>query len=113
MSRYLRSWRQARELREAAAAARSAVVVVGSGFIGCEAAASLARRGLAITLVSMEDASQAAQLGDAASEVLRAWLEDDHVSLRLDSEVEAFEAGRSDSPVRPGPKATCSSWSEA
>jgi 3-phenylpropionate/trans-cinnamate dioxygenase ferredoxin reductase subunit len=35
---YLRSRHQARELREAAAAARSAVVV-GSGFIGCEAAA--------------------------------------------------------------------------
>jgi NADPH-dependent 2,4-dienoyl-CoA reductase/sulfur reductase-like enzyme len=41
--RYLRSRRDARELRGAAAAARSAVVV-GSGFIGCEAAASLARR---------------------------------------------------------------------
>ena len=90
---YLRSRRQAKELREAAAAARSAVVV-GSGFIGCEAAASLARRGLAVTLVSMEDGPQAARLGDAASQVLRGWLEEDGVSLRLGVQVEAFEAGR-------------------
>ena len=90
---YLRSRRQARELREAAAAARSAVVV-GSGFIGCEAAASLARRGLAVTLVSMEDGPQAARLGEAASQVLRAWLEEDGVSLRLGVEVEAIEVGR-------------------
>ncbi len=90
---YLRSRRQARELREAAAAARSAVVV-GSGFIGCEAAASLARRGLAVTLVSMEDGPQAARLGEAVSGVLRAWLEDDGVSLRLGAQVEAIEAGR-------------------
>ncbi len=91
--RYLRSLRQARELRDAAAAARSAVVA-GSGFIGCEAAASLARRGLAVTLVSMEDGPQAARLGDAASQVLRAWLEDDGVSLRLGAQVEAIEDGR-------------------
>ena len=91
--RYLRSRHQAKELRKAAAAARSAVVV-GSGFIGCEAAASLARRGLAVTLVSMEDGPQAARLGDAASQVLRTWLEEDGVSLRLGVEVEAIEGGR-------------------
>jgi NADPH-dependent 2,4-dienoyl-CoA reductase/sulfur reductase-like enzyme len=91
--RYLRSRHQARELRDAVAAARSAVVV-GSGFIGCEAAASLARRGLAVTLVSREDGPQAARLGDAASQVLRAWLEDDGVSLRLGAKVEAIEGGR-------------------
>jgi NADPH-dependent 2,4-dienoyl-CoA reductase/sulfur reductase-like enzyme len=91
--RYLRSRQQARQLRAAAAAARSAVVV-GSGFIGCEAAASLARRGLAVTLVSMEDNPQAARLGDAASKILRAWLEDDGVSLRLGAEVEAIDGSR-------------------
>jgi 3-phenylpropionate/trans-cinnamate dioxygenase ferredoxin reductase component len=91
--RYLRSRHQARELREAAGAARSAVVI-GSGFIGCEAAASLARRGLAVTLVSMEDGPQAARLGDAASQVLRAWLEEEGISLRLGAEVEAIEDGR-------------------
>jgi NADPH-dependent 2,4-dienoyl-CoA reductase/sulfur reductase-like enzyme len=91
--RYLRSRQQARELRAAAEAARSAVVI-GSGFIGCEAAASLARRGLAVSLVSMEDAPQAARLGGAASQILRAWLEGDGVELRLGAEVEAIEGGR-------------------
>ena len=91
--RYLRSRQQARELRADAAAARSAVVV-GSGFIGCEAAASLARRGLAVTLVSMEDGPQAARLGDAAGQLLRVWLEEDGVSLRLGAQVEAIEDGR-------------------
>ena len=91
--RYLRSRRDARELRGAAAAARSAVVV-GSGFIGCEAAASLARRGLEVTLVSMEDLPQAARLGDAAGQRLRGWLEDEGVELRLGAEVERIEAGR-------------------
>ena len=42
----------------------------------------------------MEDGPQAARLGDAASQVLRAWLEEDGVSLRLGVEVEAFEGGR-------------------
>ena len=90
---YLRSRVQARQLREAAAVARSAVVI-GSGFIGCEAAASLARRGLAVTLVSMESNPQAARLGDAASQVLRAWLEEDGVLLRPDVEVAAIEPGQ-------------------
>jgi NADPH-dependent 2,4-dienoyl-CoA reductase/sulfur reductase-like enzyme len=90
---YLRSRRQARELRAAAATARSAVVI-GSGFIGCEAAASLARRGLAVTLVSMEDGPQGARLGQAASQIIQAWLEDDNVSLRLGVKVKGVTAGQ-------------------
>ena len=50
----LRSLTEALTLREAAAQATSAVVV-GSGFIGCEAAASLARRGLRVTLLTTEE----------------------------------------------------------
>jgi 3-phenylpropionate/trans-cinnamate dioxygenase ferredoxin reductase component len=91
--RYLRSRRQARELRDAAAVARSAVVI-GSGFIGCEAAASLARRGAAVTLVSMEEGPQAARLGHAASQILRSWLEEEGISLLLGAKVDAIEDGR-------------------
>jgi 3-phenylpropionate/trans-cinnamate dioxygenase ferredoxin reductase component len=90
--RYLRSRRDARELRDAAASAHSAVVV-GSGFIGCEAAASLARRGMAVTLVSAEELPQAARLGRAAGERLQAWLEDDGVVLRLGVEVGRIDDG--------------------
>jgi 3-phenylpropionate/trans-cinnamate dioxygenase ferredoxin reductase component len=91
--RYLRSRRDARELRAVAAAAHSAVVV-GSGFIGCEAAASLARRGLAVTLVSVEERPQEGRLGEAAGGRLQGWLEDEGVALRLGAEVERIENGR-------------------
>jgi 3-phenylpropionate/trans-cinnamate dioxygenase ferredoxin reductase subunit len=68
--RLLRSRRDARSLRQAAGRAGSAIVV-GSGFIGCEAAASLARRGLSVTMVTTEEAPQAGRLGTAAGERLR------------------------------------------
>jgi len=43
-------------------------VVVGSGFIGCEAAASLALRGADVTLVSLEESPQRARLGQEVGE---------------------------------------------
>lgn len=58
----LRSFVDARRLREAAVGAGSAVVV-GAGFIGCEAAASLARRGLEVTLIARDDVPQRKRLG--------------------------------------------------
>lgn len=91
--RYLRSRRDARELRDAAGSAASAVVV-GSGFIGCEAAVSLARRGLAVTLVTMERLPQRDRLGDAVGQRLRRWLEDDAITLRLAVDVEQIEGGQ-------------------
>jgi 3-phenylpropionate/trans-cinnamate dioxygenase ferredoxin reductase component len=90
--RYLRSQGHARELRQAAARARSALVI-GSGFIGCEAAASLARRGLSVTMLTIEDVPQAARFGDDAGERLRAWLEEEGVQVRLGVQVEAIEEG--------------------
>lgn len=90
--RLLRSRRDARDLRHAAAQARSAVVV-GSGFIGCEAASSLARRGLRVTVVSAEDLPQAARLGAAAGQRLRSWLAAEGIALRLGVKVASIEAG--------------------
>ena len=58
----LRSLAEGRVLRATATQATSAVVI-GSGFIGCEAAASLARRGLTVTLITDEDAPQQRRLG--------------------------------------------------
>jgi NADPH-dependent 2,4-dienoyl-CoA reductase/sulfur reductase-like enzyme len=66
------------------------VVVVGSGFIGCEAAASLARRGAAVTLVSDEPAPQAGRLGDEVGARLAGWLADEGVTLRMGSAVQRF-----------------------
>jgi 3-phenylpropionate/trans-cinnamate dioxygenase ferredoxin reductase component len=42
------------------------VVVIGSGFIGCEAAASLSRRGVEVVLVTDETLPHAARLGEEA-----------------------------------------------
>lgn len=69
----LRDLEHARALVRAAEAARTAVVV-GSGFIGCEAAASLAGRGVRTTLVTPEPAPQAARLGEWAGGRVADWL---------------------------------------
>ena len=69
-AKLLRSLADAAALRNAAENATSAVVI-GSGFIGCEAAASLALRGIPVTLVAPEPLPQAKRLGSAAAERLR------------------------------------------
>lgn len=68
-----------------------AVVVVGSGFIGCEAAASLAMRGAHVTLVSQETLPQEARLGEEVGRRVAGWLEERGVNLRLGVNVEGIE----------------------
>jgi NADPH-dependent 2,4-dienoyl-CoA reductase/sulfur reductase-like enzyme len=63
----LRSLGHATSLRSAAADADSAVVI-GAGFIGCEAAASLALRGVSTTLVAPDPVPQAKRLGNDAGD---------------------------------------------
>lgn len=91
---YLRSRSDAERLRSAAESARSAIVI-GSGFIGCEAAASLSRREIDVTLVTDEELPQLRRLGEAVGERLRQWLESDGVALRLGAAVEKIEHARS------------------
>lgn len=69
------------------------VLVVGSGFVGCEAAASLAVRGLDVTMVTDESSPQAARLGDEAAALIAAWLHDLGVVMRPSVSVERFEHG--------------------
>lgn len=76
------------------AASASSAIVIGSGFVGCEAAASLASRGLAVTMLSAESAPQVGRLGETAGERLAEWLREAGVTLRLDVEVEAIEQAR-------------------
>jgi 3-phenylpropionate/trans-cinnamate dioxygenase ferredoxin reductase component len=67
----LRSLADAVRLRAASSHADSAVVI-GAGFIGCEAAASLARRGVSVTLVARQGVPQQKRLGmDAGEQLLR------------------------------------------
>lgn len=77
---------QARALRDRAQTAGSAVVV-GSGFIGCEAAMSLARRGMRVTMVSSEAAPHRRRLGVAAAALVTGWLEGAGVQIHAEAKV--------------------------
>jgi NADPH-dependent 2,4-dienoyl-CoA reductase/sulfur reductase-like enzyme len=78
------------ERLQAQAAPGVTVTVVGSGFIGCEAAASLAMRGCEVMLVSDEKTPQAARLGEEVGALLAGWLEEAGVSTLLGAGVESF-----------------------
>jgi NADPH-dependent 2,4-dienoyl-CoA reductase/sulfur reductase-like enzyme len=83
-----------RTVEDSLALARTAgheTVVVGSGFIGCEAAASLAMLGSAVTLVSDEPAPQSTRLGNEVGERLAAWLQEAGVRMLTGEGVESFE----------------------
>lgn len=86
----LRSLEHGRRLVDAVEDAQS-VVVVGSGFIGCEAAASLAGRGVRTTLVAPEPAPQAARLGDWVGARIAEWLAAVGVEMRPGVQVESVE----------------------
>ncbi len=78
------------------------VVVVGSGFIGCEIAASLRRRGQSVTLVSDESEPNAARLGPEPARRIHRWLEDEDVTMWLGEPVQEIAAGEGDAEVITG-----------
>jgi 3-phenylpropionate/trans-cinnamate dioxygenase ferredoxin reductase component len=69
----------------------SRAVVIGSGFIGCEAVASLSLRGVEVTLISQEEGPQKERLGEDASRRIQGWLEGYGVDLRMGTDVESIE----------------------
>jgi NADPH-dependent 2,4-dienoyl-CoA reductase/sulfur reductase-like enzyme len=76
------------------------VVVIGSGFIGCEIAASLRLLGHPVSLVSDEPAPNQRRLGpEAAGEIAR-WLDDMGVALHLEQPVESIERNHEQLHVR-------------
>jgi 3-phenylpropionate/trans-cinnamate dioxygenase ferredoxin reductase subunit len=91
----LRSLSDARALLRAAAGARAAIVI-GSGFVGCEAAASLAMRGVAVTLISPEDAPQRSRLGPWAGVRISRWLSEAGVRLELGEKLASLEQRAAD-----------------
>ena len=86
--RVLRSLDHFRELT-ARLRPETRVAVIGSGFIGCEIAASLRRRGHPITLISDEPAPNAARLGDVVGERIAGWLDEVGVEMLLGQSLEA------------------------
>ncbi len=67
------------------------VIVVGSGFIGCEAAASLALSGAEVILISLEESPQRERLGPEVGARIEVWLRDYGVGLRLGVGIEGIE----------------------
>ena len=82
----LRSWTDSTRIREAAQKAVSAVVV-GSGFIGMEVAASLARHDVAVTVVSPESAPMGNQFGEEVGRIIRQLHEAGGTHFRLGHKV--------------------------
>ncbi|MCR6482523.1 FAD-dependent oxidoreductase [Amycolatopsis sp. OK19-0408] len=90
--RTLRSAADSRQLREVAAGVRSAIVV-GAGFIGCEAAVSLSRLGLQVTIVCPDDVPQEKRLGPEAGAFLLGWLKSEGVSVLRGTKLTSIEGG--------------------
>jgi 3-phenylpropionate/trans-cinnamate dioxygenase ferredoxin reductase subunit len=79
-----------------------AVVVIGSGFIGCEIAASLRRRGHAVALVTDEEQPNAARLDLEAAGYIHCWLVEEGVDVNLGAEVQEITAHDGALEVRAG-----------
>ncbi|MET1007992.1 MAG: FAD-dependent oxidoreductase [Propionibacteriaceae bacterium] len=84
----LRSLSDARRLTEVASTA-SRATVIGSGFIGCEVAASLSLLGVKVILVTQENLPQQQRLGDFVGQKISGWLRGYGVELVLDSALAA------------------------
>jgi 3-phenylpropionate/trans-cinnamate dioxygenase ferredoxin reductase component len=78
------------------------VAVIGSGFIGCEIAASLRRRGHVVALISEEEQPNAARLGPEAGAELARWLETEGVDLSFGAAVDEITGGDGLLEVRAG-----------
>ena len=70
------------------------VLVIGTGFIGCEIAASLTARDARVTLIGEEPLPQLARLGEQAAGRIAGWLRELGVELVGDASVNAVHDGR-------------------
>jgi 3-phenylpropionate/trans-cinnamate dioxygenase ferredoxin reductase subunit len=88
--------RRLSDSRAIAAQAREGgeTIVIGSGFIGCEVAGSLAVLGVPSTLVSVEGLPQEDRLGSEAGKRIAAWLRDAGVTLIGGASVSSIEDAR-------------------
>ena len=83
--------RHAGDAERLLAASSGHVVVVGSGFVGCEAAAGLRRSGREVTVVSQEAAPQADRLGGEVGALIASWLRDSGIAVRGNVDVADVE----------------------
>jgi 3-phenylpropionate/trans-cinnamate dioxygenase ferredoxin reductase component len=81
----------AERLRAALAAGPERVLIIGAGFIGCEAASSCRSAGLAVTLVDPNPTPLASVLGTHVGRVVAEMLREGGVDYRPSTRVEALE----------------------
>ena len=84
---YVRDRASGDRLRALATEPGRRVAVLGAGFIGCEAAASLAVRGLDVVLGAPEERPHESRLGPEAGEQIAGWLQSSGVRLVLGEEL--------------------------
>ncbi len=77
----VRQMRTVADSEQLAALADNRLLIVGSGFIGCEAAVSMALRGAEVAMATREPSPQVERLGEQVSERLTAWLDEAGVGL--------------------------------
>ena len=77
-----------------AAGAQGGVTVIGSGFVGCEVAASLALTGTRVQMIGEEATPQESLLGAEAGQRIAGWLADAGVDLILGSAVQRIDDAR-------------------
>jgi 3-phenylpropionate/trans-cinnamate dioxygenase ferredoxin reductase component len=70
-----------------------AALVVGSGFIGCEAAASLAMRGARVTMATLEKMPQLERLGGEVAAEIATWLRAMGVEVLGGAELQSIDPG--------------------
>jgi NAD(P)H-nitrite reductase large subunit len=78
----------------------SSVVLIGAGFIGCIILESLARRGVDLTVVELEERMVPRMLNAKAAGMMRRWCEQRGVAVRTSASVQAIEKTRSGRPLR-------------
>ena len=78
----------------------ASVVLIGAGFIGSIILESLARRGVSLTVVELEDRMVPRMLNHEAGSLVRRWCEQHGVTVRVSAKVQAIEQARGDKPLR-------------
>jgi 3-phenylpropionate/trans-cinnamate dioxygenase ferredoxin reductase subunit len=96
----VRQIRTVADSEQLAALAENRVLLVGSGFIGCEAAASMALRGAEVTVATLERLPQVERLGEPVAERIATWLEECGVDLLMRAELKEIGAERRGAAAR-------------
>jgi NAD(P)H-nitrite reductase large subunit len=74
------------------ATARSKVVLMGAGFIGCIVLEALAARGVELTVVEMEDRMLPRMMDDAGAAMIKRWCEAKGITVLTSTAVKSVEA---------------------